>query len=341
MEQEGEGRTTAGWRNSVQLPSIPNQVIGPTRDHRVSVPADGLPVARARLLALVSIAAMNGSSISTAELQPLLPSRIFEDPESVERFVATDQHLREMLQVRSGEVFPRGAHELAVRRGAQRRLAEERVRLAESFVPRLERLCPGLELLAISGSTAFGGAEPEDDVDIFLVTSRGRMWVELLMAMAIAKLDRMGRPGTPTFCFNRVTELEPCRSVFARPGDALFAREALSLKVLHGDERFRELLRSAAWMEDHFPNLYHGAVHADPRGISLHAESGSAVWSLANVVGFLVLAPYLWLAGIVRNRRLRRQGNAGALFRTVVRYRFFSYESNKFEALRAQYLGAF
>ncbi len=330
----------AGWRTSMQLRAVPT----PTAPHvgrAATGVQDDLLAARARLLTLVSIAARNGSSISTTELQPLLPGALFEDPESIERFVEEDDRLREALQVRWGEVFPRGAPDLAARRAAQRRLAEERLRIAESFVPRLIRLGPGLEVLAVSGSTAFGGAEPEDDIDFFLVAARGRLWVQLLGAMAIAKLHRMANPGTPTFCFNRATELEPCREVFLYPGDALFAREALSLKVLHGGGRFRELLRSAAWMSAHFPGLYRGAVRVDSAGDPEPPRPRSALWSLANVAGFLVLAPYLSLVGIVRNARMRRQGRTEALFRTVVRYRFFSYESNKFEALREQYARSF
>ena len=292
---------------------------------------------RSRIRALVSIAAGHGTSVSTQELLALLPAGSFGTAEALERFVAEDEALRRELRVRQGEVVPHEDAVLLERRAAQRRLTADRLRLASSFGARVSRICPGVDLVAVSGSTAFGGCEPEDDIDFFLVTRRRRMWAVLLASMALARLDRKRDAGLPIFCFNRVTEREPCLVAFGRPGDALFAREALSLRVVRGGGFFQDLLKRGQWMEGPFPTLYRRNLAADVDPQASPVPDGGAVWSVANGLAFLGLAPYLYLAGLVRNARLRRQGRMDALFRTVVAFRFFSYDSRKFETLRERY----
>ena len=335
----------SAWRTAAEsaedVRPSPDSFLADRGGGRPADAARDLGDARARIRALVSIAAGHGSSVSLEELYALLPVGAFENARAVERFVAEDDLLRSELEIRRGEVVPLQSGHLVARREGQRRLTADRLRLAEDFATRLGRACPGIDLVAVSGSTAFDGARPEDDVDFFLVTQRGRMWVALALSMGMSKLVRMRDPRVPSFCFYRVTEREPCVASFGRPGDALFAREALSLKVVRGSTFLRWLLGSAGWMETPFPNLYRarlaGRVEAPPSP----DWGGSSVWSVANVLAFLGLAPYLWLAGLVRNVRLRRQGRADAVFRTVVSFRFFSYESRKFEALRERYAGAF
>ncbi len=310
-------------------------------DDRGADGGDALQDARARIRAIVSIASGHGSSVSTEEIHLLLPAGAFENPEAVERFVARDEVLRTELGVQRGEIFSRPDANAAKRRGAQRALTADRLRLAEAFASRLVRRCPGVRLVAVSGSTAFGAAEPDHDVDFFVVTGRSRMWITLLLSMTMARIDRLRDARTPTLCFNRVVETEPCVTSFSCPGDPLLAREALSLKVVHGRGFYRKLLRDAAWMERFFPNLYRASLLACEAGAEPLEPRGSAAGSFANLAAYLSLAPYLWLAGLVRNVRLRRQGRPDALFRTVVGFRFFSYESRKFEVLRERYAREF
>ena len=342
--RRGGGIDTARWDQiapHAEGASAASTLFGHDRDGESAGQSEQtLLEARTRIRSLVSIAAKNGSSVSTQELHALLPDGLFKDADSVGRFVSQDESLRQELGLEHGEVFPQAAPLLGRQRPEQRKLSAERMLQARSFAARLDRACPGVELLAISGSTAFWGAKPDDDLDFFLVARANRMWVTLLAAMGAAKLERLRDPRTPTFCFNRVTESEPCLSSFARPGDTLFAREALSLKVIQGRGFFHRLLGSAAWMDRHFPTLDRRSLMESEEAPEPVPGGGSAGWSLANFASLFVLAPYLWLTALVRNRRLQRQGRTDALFRTEVHLQFFSYESRKFEELRRDYTRA-
>lgn len=294
-----------------------------------------LDALRGRIRSLVAIAAQNGSTISTEELRVLLPQGPFPSAEAMESFLARDGPLADELRVFHGEVTVQGSEHLLARRATQRALTEERLARAERFVAALERRCAGIELVAVSGSVAYGGTRIHDDVDIFLVTARHRMWACLLLAMAAAKLERLRDPSAPVYCFNRVTERSECAASFRESRDPLFAREALTLRVLRGRRFYGDLLESAPWMAEHFGALYRERLRdpgqGDPR------PAGGPLWRGLNFASFLVLGPYLWSAGLWRNRRLDRDGRTGARFRTVIEPSFCAYESRKYDDLRATY----
>ncbi len=296
---------------------------------------------RDRIRILVEIAAQNESSISLDEMLDLLPGEPFRSTTALRDFIAADERLSSQLSAVGDELTMRGRESLAVARGIQRILAERRVTEAERFLDGLVRVCPWIELAGVSGSTAYCGAKPADDVDFFLVTRRRRLWATLLLALASAKVARLRSNSTTTFCFNRLTEGPSCDRTFRESRDPLFAREALSLRVLRGRSLYRELLRSASWMAGPFPGLYESRLAEDEndrRGVESDSRHlGDAL----NATAFLILAPYLWLVGLVRNVRLRREGRDKECFRTVVRWDFWATESTIFDELRDEYRRAF
>lgn len=303
--------------------------------------ADAHMEARNRIRALVGIAVANGSTVSSVELQALLPPDTFASAEDLQAFVENDGVLAPELVVLDGEIAPRHATELVARRREQRRLSLDRLGMAASFAERLDRIACGVELVAISGSVAYGGAKPHDDVDFFIVARRNRLWVTLLLAMACARIDRLRNPGAPVFCFNRTTERGGGERAFRESRDPLLAREALNLRVVRGGELYGEMLRASPWMGELFPALYRARLSDFPPTAASPPSSDGVLGFLANLAAFSVLAPYLWLAGLRRNVALARDGRTEARFRTVVAWGFCAYESQKYEDLRAEYRRSF
>lgn len=291
--------------------------------------------------ALTRIAAANDCTISTEELRVLLPQGVFETNEALEDFISRDRVLSRELLILDGEVAPRDGQDLIAKRSEQRRLTLDRLELANAFTRTLLHACPWIELAGISGSTAYGGSKPHDDVDFFLVTQRNRMWITLSAAMALARLTRWRTPDSPVLCFNRVTERDQCARSFQEDREPLFAREALNLRILSGRLFYRELLLGAPWMRKRFPTLYDLKVREDVVGAPVPASRWAPHWFFANAIAFLCLAPYLWAMGLLRNTRLAEQGRPNARFRTVIERGFCAYESKKYDDLRDAYGRAF
>ena len=295
---------------------------------------------RRKIIALASIAADHESSITCAEVLLLLPMGAFRSAEDLESFVGDDPVLRTDLVVERGEIGWRTAAPFN-RRRQQGILTEQRFRIARVFGHQLTRWCPWLRLVAISGSMAFGGTNPNNDIDFFVVTGPNRAWITLLVAMLAARFGHRLHKDWPTFCFNRVIEENECRDAFRTPQDPLFAREALSLRVLEGSLFHQELLRSASWIKGVFPELYRTALSTADGAPTEVERRARHLWSVANIAARAILAPYLTIIGMVRNKRLLRDGNPTARFRTVIQHGFFAYESEKYERLRDTYKEAF
>ena len=295
----------------------------------------------AKVRALVSIAASHGSSISSAELLLLLPRGTFAGPASLESFITHNPGLRAELVVFQGEIAFKGGENVAQEHVEQLRLTERRVALAQSLSSRLVSMCPWIRLIAISGSTAYGRTKALDDVDFFIVTRRNRLWITLVVAMLVSKSLRARNRDAPVFCLNRVLDEDECADAFRSTQDPLFAREALSLRILGGGEYYWHLLRSGSWMERPFPELFRQAIGGTEPPDRSTSHRGSRLWGVLNCTAFAGLVPYLVIAGLWRNHRLRRVANPEAQFRTVIRRGFFAYESRKYDLLRETYRRAF
>ncbi len=187
----------------------------------------------------------------------------------------------------------------------------------------------------VTGSTAYGEPEDGDDLDIFMIARRGTLWLLLLRAYLTLRLRGRGtgRPLT-TICLNYVLEEGEATREFTAPHGSLFAREALSAYPIFGDEYYRALLGRSPWMEKEFPRLY-----AERRSPSIAPPAPPVAWPVRvlNAGVYPVLASYLQLVGLVRNRRARSAATREASFRTLTRPARVMFASRRFEDLRRSY----
>jgi len=274
--------------------------------------------------------------MSAEEIFCLLPEGAFPSLDAFQDFLSEDESCRNALAIDNGEIAHRGLENLILTRSEQQSLTRTRTRLAANFTAKLVGFCPWIKLVALSGSTAYDAAKPLDDLDFFVVARRNRVWTTLLVAMFLAKVDRLRNRGSAVLCFNRAMEERECMLAFRSSTEPLFAREALNLKVLNGEDFYRQLLQVAPWMQDFFPVLYHSKVSGS-NGKTAERTSKKPHFAVMNWAAMWGLAPYLWLAGLVRNARLRKLANRSGQFRTVVRRTSCAYESAKYEELTAEY----
>lgn len=218
---------------------------------------------------------------------------------------------------------------------AVRYLEQARDMLAGS----LERSRPLLLCLAVTGSTAYGEPEAEDDCDFFAVTRRGTVWPFLAFAFLALRMRRTPGSREPTWCFNYVLDEPEVAAEYARPQGFLFAREALMCRPLHGEEFYRGLLGSAPWLRTEAPRLYArwegSGLPPFPRSAPAPAGLRLLNWLLFPVVGM-----FLQLKGLRHNHRLRREGREAECFRTVTRPGRLALVTERFERLSRLYAPA-
>jgi hypothetical protein len=190
----------------------------------------------------------------------------------------------------------------------------------------------------VTGSAAYGQPAPGDDLDFFVVTRTGAVPWFLAATYLALRLHPSGRReiDAPPPCFNFVIDERRALQEFSRPRGLLFAREALSTGVVHGEAYYRGLLARFPWMGEELPRLYR--ARADSAGDSTPRPAPWLIRLLSAAL-FVPLAGYLQLVGLRRNAAARRERKNSAVFRTLTGLSRFAFQSRRFEELRARYEG--
>jgi hypothetical protein len=286
-----------------------------------------------RLRVLLEVAELHRAPMSLDQLVAHLPAGTSWTTDHVVSWV--DGH-PESGRVVAGHVLPPG--EVPVPEIADRASRSEALYAEAEWAVRvpLRSAVALTRCLGVSGSVAYGFAAPNDDLDFFVATQRGTTW--LFLALAFAQYRRIRRqhhtPGPSHWCFNYVLDETAAAEEFGRPGGLLMAREALTVRMLRGEEFYRSLLKNASWMERELPHVYARRQGPDP-GPETRDATGLAA-RVANLVVFPLLATYLQLVGLVRNHRLRRTA-PHRQFATTTTLRRFKLRSLRFAELERVY----
>lgn len=287
--------------------------------------------------AYCDIASENGALMSLRELLGLAGIDASE-PELAAAFDSSRLCSRFLLQ--SGYVVertqswpdPRAAVEAA---DSRRKRAEENLRIASGFGRRLAR---DAVILSVSGGNSYLSAREGEDIDFFCVTRSDGMWAFMLRALLLARVHRLANREAPQLCFSCVMDERRARKEFSEKHDPIFARDALTTRVIGGTGAYHELLKSAGWMGDYFPAFYGMRLReTEDLGLSNHEASGSP--AIINEFLHHTLGTFLRMKSWALNRRLAKSSRNSSIFQTRVGKGYYVYESNRYRKLRGMYLG--
>ena len=203
--------------------------------------------------------------LDAAVIEALAYSDVFGWPltaAEVHRFLAVPAQRAEVLASLGSARLVASVDGHWVLRGREQLVAERRRREAVSRTlwPKVERSArmlariPWVRMVAVSGSLALNAARPGDDVDLFIVTDDGRLWVSRALAIAAGRLAPL------TLCPNYLVSMSALE--FAER-DIYTANELAQLVPLFGAQVYTELLERNRWYRDLLPN-HPGFVGAIP-----------------------------------------------------------------------------
>jgi len=169
---------------------------------------------------------------------------------------ASSPALQVAIERRDGFFFPRGRYDLVAER--RRRETQSRAFL-EDHRRLLEIVCalPFVRMVALSGSIAHLNLDGTGDLDLFIVTRSGRVWLIAVAVVLLAKLMRRRR----TLCANFIVsdsrlELEQ--------KDLFTASQIIHLKPLVGEQMLDELAAANAFVASYYPNARSARPSAFP-----------------------------------------------------------------------------
>jgi glycosyltransferase involved in cell wall biosynthesis len=213
----------------------------------------------------------------------------------VSRLIRRHPLVRENVEEEPPYHFLRGRRStVEARRDAARRTRDLLER--QSGAIDLVRRAPFVRMVAFSGATAHENAR-DGDVDLFVVTARGRTWAVALLLLVAMKI--LGR--RRTICLNYFLSEDRLE---LQERDPFTASQIVSLKPVCGSGFFYRLVRANEWGASFFPNFWERYRTLVPPAAQ-EPPAGSFIWEtlLAFGGGYLLER----FSRLVLGSHLRRQ----------------------------------
>jgi hypothetical protein len=106
---------------------------------------------------------------------------------------------------------------------------------------------PFVRLVAVTGSLAVGAARDEADVDLFIVTTDGRLWLTRAMTIAIVRATARDVRLCPNYFLAG-------SALMLTEHDRFIAHELVQMVPVAGHAAYRSLLDLNGWYRDFLPN---------------------------------------------------------------------------------------
>ncbi len=127
------------------------------------------------------------------------------------------------------------------------------------ILAQLLKLIPWIKLVGISGGLAMNNAGKKDDIDLFIVTGKNRLWISRLLALGILSLTGQrrkrrdkGKRVAGKLCVNILLEEDRLEQ---KNKDIFTAHEVLQMRVLwQRDGIYSKYLSDNSWAFKFLPN---------------------------------------------------------------------------------------
>ncbi len=187
--------------------------------------------------------------------------QIFQYPlkkEEIERFLdcEPDQDLQGALDelIAEQKIFALGAYYAVVpdssivpRREEGNRIAVKKMKKA-SWMAKLISKFPFVRGVMVSGSLSKGYMEEDSDVDYFIVTKTGRLWVSRTLLILFKKIVLLN--SRKYFCVNYFVDEE---HLDIEEKNLFTATELVTLLPLYGKQQYDDLVANNQWAWEYYP----------------------------------------------------------------------------------------
>jgi D-beta-D-heptose 7-phosphate kinase/D-beta-D-heptose 1-phosphate adenosyltransferase len=119
------------------------------------------------------------------------------------------------------------------------------------------RFIPSIRLLGISGSLSMLDNDPEDDIDLFIITGEGTLWITRFIVLLYKHILQIFIPGSMAhlYCFN-IYFVERDLTIKKHRRSEYVAHELFQLKPFINRDHFHEkLVKQNDWILEFFPNV--------------------------------------------------------------------------------------
>jgi hypothetical protein len=175
--------------------------------------------------------------------------RVRADVESVSACLDAPRYLNGHLRHIGGYICAR-RREMLVERRRARQAASARLWIRARRFARVLAAMPFVRMVAITGALAMDNSAPGDDIDVLMVSARGRAWTARLFAVGLVWV---GKLLGDTLCPNYVISED---ALAIERHDVFTAHEFAQMAPLVGLSVYDQLRRANLWVYDLLPNAF-------------------------------------------------------------------------------------
>ena len=170
--------------------------------------------------------------------------------------------------------FLKGRDFLMGQRQKREKIAREKLILARTVAERL-KIIPTVKLVGLTGRLAMRNVDPEDDIDLLIITASSRLWLTRLLAVAL--LECLGKRRRPQdqdvknkICLNMFLD-EDQLALPSQERNLYTAHEVVQMKPLWGkDQTHNRFLKANQWVKQYLAN----ALGNSPRAKEAQTKKG-------------------------------------------------------------------
>ena len=295
---------------------------------------------RNQILSTIRIASKCGQAISINEIGLILSNP--KDSKNVREIIQSDSIISKSVSIENELVVMRGYEILFSERPFREIVSKRYLANARTFANQLIRQSPYWKLIAVCGSVAYKSALLSDDIDIFLITKKNRMWLCFLKALLIArvfniKAQLIGKK--INFCLSYVQDEECFLKEVQNHRTSLLARELLSIRILAGTKYYKSVLEKTSWISKVFPRLHSFRKREKLKKDKEQSKKEflSIPYDVSNSLVFALLGTYLHLKAILRNLSYRKKQKMEDIFETRLSHCACVYSSEKYREIERIY----
>ncbi len=261
---------------------------------------------------------------------------------SIEEFIQHDSFISKSISFENKFVVLKGYENLFSERQLREIVSKSYLEIARTFANQLIKQSSNWKLIAVCGSVAYKSANTSDDIDLFLITKKDRMWLCFIKALILARIFNIKASLNRkkiNFCLSYVQDEECFMKEILNHRTYLLARELLSIRVLSGIKYYRFILNKTSWIGDLFPKLYSSRPFkkSNYEKKQFKNESPSLTSHILDLLVFSFLKRYLSLKAFLRNLAYRKQSKIKDVFRARISKCSCVYTSKKYRELEKMY----
>lgn len=199
--------------------------------------------------------------VTAYELWCFLP--VASSLKEVSRLIRRAVEEEKLVRLKNTDQYALGGHGISDELRIDRARNTENIITSNEYFFKLIKWVPWIELVGISGSCAMDNATQDDDLDIFIISAPGRIWLSRVSAICIAKITGKHRKYQDVQKGNYAGKI--CLNLFFDKNAVEIPQDRRNLYTAHEVVQMRPMMmrgevyalfiQANSWVQEYFPNV--------------------------------------------------------------------------------------